>query len=71
MRVPRTTRVGDPHVDYAAGHGGQLIVLLDEHDMVIVTTADPFYLVHTDESWKNEKACFNLVGEFINALPSE
>jgi len=38
------------------GHGGQLIVLVDEFDMVIVVTADPFYLVHTSESWKNEKA---------------
>ena len=45
--------------------------LLDELDMVIVTTADPFYLVHTGESWKNEKACFNLVGKFIDSLPSE
>ena len=66
-----SARIGDHQVDYAAGHGGQLIVLLDELDMVVVTTADPFYLVHTSESWKNEKACFNLVGEFINALPSE
>ncbi len=63
--------VGDHHVDYAAGHGGQLIVLLDEYDMVIVTTADPFYLVHTGESWKNEKACFDLVGRFVDSLPSE
>ena len=66
-----SARVGDHHVDYAAGHGGQLIVLLDEYDLVIVTTADPFYLVHTGESWKNEKACFNLVGRFVDSLPSE
>lgn len=56
-----SARVGDYQVDYAAGHGGQLIVLLDELDMVIVTTADPFYLAHTSESWKNEEACLNLV----------
>jgi CubicO group peptidase (beta-lactamase class C family) len=64
-----SARVGDHHVDYAAGHGGQVIVLLEEYDMVIVTTADPFYLIHTGESWKNEKACFNLVSRFFDSLP--
>jgi CubicO group peptidase (beta-lactamase class C family) len=63
--------VGDYHVDYAAGHGGQLIVIIDELELVIVTIADPFYLVHTGESWRNEKACFNLVGGFVDSLPSE
>jgi len=61
--------IGDHHVDYAAGHGGQLIVLLDALDMVIVTTAYPFWLEHTGESWRNEKACYNLVGRFIESLP--
>ena len=45
------------------------IVLLDALDMVIVTTAYPFWLEHTGESWKQEKACFNLVGRFIDSLP--
>ena len=36
---------------------------------VIVTAADPFYLIHTGESWKNEKACFDLVGRFVDSLP--
>jgi CubicO group peptidase (beta-lactamase class C family) len=61
--------VGDYHVDYAAGHGGQLIVLLDALDMVIVTTAYPFWLEHTAQSWRHEKACYNLVGAFIDSLP--
>jgi len=38
--------------------------------MVIVTIADPFYLEHNSQSWKNEKACFNLVSNFIASLPS-
>jgi len=46
-----------------------LIVLLDALDMVIVTTAYPFWLEHTGESWRHEKACFNLVGWFIESLP--
>jgi CubicO group peptidase (beta-lactamase class C family) len=63
--------VGDHHVDYAAGHGGQYIVLLDHLDMVIVVASDPFYLVHDSESWKHELASLNLVGKFIVSLPKE
>jgi CubicO group peptidase (beta-lactamase class C family) len=64
-----SARVGDHHLDYAAGHGGQLIVLLDELDMIIVVTSQPFYLVHNSEAWKHEQANFNLVGKFITSLP--
>ena len=63
--------IGEHHFDYAAGHGGQLIVLVDEFDMVIVVTSYPFYLQHDAESWKHELAIINLVGEFIKSLPSE
>jgi CubicO group peptidase (beta-lactamase class C family) len=62
--------VGDHPVNFAWGHGGQLIVLLDELDMVIVVTADPFYEVYGSESWRHEKAMFDLVGEFIASLPA-
>ena len=64
-----SARVGDHHVDFAWGHGGQLIVLLDALDMVIVTTAYPFYLEHNDQSWKHEKATIDLVGRFVDSLP--
>jgi CubicO group peptidase (beta-lactamase class C family) len=63
--------VGDHHVDFAWGHGGQLIVLLDKLDMVVVVTAYPFYLEHNDTSWKHEKANIKLVGRFINSLPKK
>jgi len=63
--------IGEHHFDYAAGHGGQLIVLVDEFDMVIVVTSYPFYLQHDAEAWKHELAIINLVGEFIKSLPSE
>jgi CubicO group peptidase (beta-lactamase class C family) len=66
-----SARAGDHHFNLAWGHGGQLIVLVDEFDMVIVTTADPFWQQHDDESWKHELATNNLVGKFINSLPSE
>jgi len=66
-----TARVGDHQFNYAWGHGGQLIVLLDDLEMVIVTTADPFYGQHDGNSWNHEKATINLVGKFIDALPAE
>jgi CubicO group peptidase (beta-lactamase class C family) len=63
--------VGDRRVDYAAGHGGQYIVLVHDLDMVVVVVGDPFYTVHTSESWKHEQANLNLVGKFIASLPME
>ena len=67
-----SARAGEHHVNFAWGHGGNLIVLVDGLDMVMVVTADSFYgkEAHWD-SWKYEKANVNLVGEFINSLPSE
>jgi len=66
-----SARAGDRYFNYASGHGGQYIVLLDELDMVIVTAADPFWQQHDDESWKHESAIIKLVGEFIKSLPTE
>ena len=66
-----SARAGDHHVNFAWGHGGQLIALVDDLDMVVVVTADPFWLVHTGESWKHEKAHIQLVANFIHALPEE
>jgi CubicO group peptidase (beta-lactamase class C family) len=62
---------GDQHVNFAWGHGGQLIVLVDELDIVVVTTADPFWLEHNNESWKHEKATISLVADFVESLPGE
>jgi len=66
-----SANAGKYHVNFAWGHGGQLIVLVDELDMVIVTTSYPFWLEHNDQSWKNEKAIITMVSEFIDSLPSE
>ena len=64
---------GDNHFNYAAGHGGQLIVLLDELDMVIVTTADPLKDpdLASGGGWKYESVIIDLVGKFISSLPME
>jgi hypothetical protein len=62
---------GNYHVNFAWGHGGQLIVIVDELDMVIVTTSYPFWLEHNDQSWKHEKAIITMVSEFITSIPKE
>jgi CubicO group peptidase (beta-lactamase class C family) len=63
---------GEHHIDFAWGHGGQLIVLLADLDMVIVATADPFYGKDLHwKAWKYEQANINVVGKFIKSLPKE
>lgn len=66
-----SANTGEHHVNFAWGHGGQLIVLVDEFDMVVVTTSYPFWLEHNDQSWKHEKAIITLVSEFVDSLPNE
>jgi CubicO group peptidase (beta-lactamase class C family) len=67
-----SARVGGRRVDFAWGHGGQLIVLLDDLDMVIVTTADPLIGVDPlrEPGWEEELAIVNVVGKFIASLPT-
>lgn len=61
-----SAKAGDHRVNFAWGHGGQLIVLEDKLDMVVVTTADPFYGKETHfNSWKYEKAILEMVSNFI------
>ena len=66
-----SANAGDTHVNFAWGHGGQLIVLVEDLDMVVVTTSYPFWLEHNDQSWKHEKAIITMVSEFINSFGSE
>ncbi|MEN2281325.1 serine hydrolase [Algoriphagus sp. SE2] len=62
-------KVGEHQFSFAWGHGGQLIVLLKDLDMIIVTTADPFYGKEEHwNSWKYEQAVINVVGKFIKLL---
>lgn len=61
--------VGEHRVNFAWGHGGQLIVLVADLDLMVVVTADPFWLEHNDDSWCHERTHFRLVGDFISSLP--
>ena len=64
-------KAGDHEFNYANGHGGNQIILLDEFDMVIVTSADRLYGNFGGDAWEKERAIINMVGKFINSLPSE
>ena len=66
-----SAQIGQYHVDYAAGHGGQFIILVHDLDMVVVATSYPFYLQHDGEAWKYEKTSTNLLGKFIHFLSEE
>jgi len=66
-----SARSGRHQFYYAAGHGGNLIILLDDLDMVIVTSADPLHLQFGGEAWDKERAIINMVGKYIKSLPRE
>ena len=63
---------GEHRVNFAWGHGGNLIVLVPDRDMVVVVTADSFWGrdVHFD-SWPHEKANMALAASFIASLPAD
>jgi CubicO group peptidase (beta-lactamase class C family) len=65
-----SARAGAHRFDFAWGHGGQLIVLLPQFDMIIVTTADPLYELPNQKGWPYEVRVIDLVGRFINSLPT-
>ena len=48
-----------------------MIVILDELDIVVVTTADPLYDDPAGEGWDRESAIIEVVGEFIASLPGQ
>lgn len=62
---------GKHEFNYAWGHGGNLIVLVHDLDLVIVTTASNLPGLSGEESWKKEGAIIDVVGKFIKSLPAE
>ena len=62
---------GKHEFNYAWGHGGNLIVLVHDLDLVIVTTADTLPGLSGAESWEKEGAIIDVVGKFIKSLPKE
>lgn len=66
-----SARAGDHRFDYAWGHGGQLVVLLHDLDMIIVTTADPLHHLPSSGGWIHEGTIIDVVGKFIASLPPQ
>jgi CubicO group peptidase (beta-lactamase class C family) len=66
-----SARAGKHRFDFAWGHGGQLIVRLDDLDMIVVTTADPLYEAPGESGWQYEGGIIDMVGKFINSLPNQ
>jgi CubicO group peptidase (beta-lactamase class C family) len=66
-----SARAGEHRFNFAWGHGGQQIAVVDDLDMVVVVTADPLVGQHGGGPWGHEKANLNLVGDFISTLPIE
>jgi len=66
-----SSRAGRHYFWYASGHGGNYIILLDDLDMVIVTTADPLHDKWDENHWKYTGAVNRLVARFIRSLPNE
>jgi CubicO group peptidase (beta-lactamase class C family) len=64
-----SAQAGQHHVNFAWGHGGQLIVLVRDLNLVVVTTAEPFWLEHDGKSWRHEKRQLALVSDFVASLP--
>lgn len=63
-----SAKAGDYQVKFAWGHGGQLVALVHELNMVIVTTADDLAGQFGTAAWQKEKAVMELVGKFISRL---
>ncbi len=62
-------QAGEHPFNFAWGHGGQQITLVEDQDMVIVVKADPLFGEHGSGPWKREKQNLNLVADFIASLP--
>lgn len=66
-----SARAGRHRFNLAWGHGGQVIAVVPQFDMVIVAIGDPFYLEQNEEAWDHEKARLNLVADYIASLPAD
>ena len=60
-----TVQMGGQECRMAWGHGGQLIVLAEDLDLIVVVTADPFPRRSDGQTWRHEKANINLAADFI------
>ncbi len=63
-----SSQAGAHPVKFAWGQGGQLIVLVPDLDMIVVTSADHLPGQFGEVAWRKTKAIMELVGEFIESI---
>ena len=61
---------GDHQFNYASGHGGNQIIVLDDLNMVIVASADRLFADFGGDAWDKERAIIDAVGTYVDSLPS-
>lgn len=64
----QTATCGDHEVVLAWGHGGQLIVIVRDLNMVVVTTADNLLGDFTPDGWERESGVMDIAGFFIGSI---
>ena len=64
-----SAKAGDRTFYFAWGHGGQLIALVPDHQIVVVVKADPQFGQHNGRAWRAERANLNFAADFIASLP--
>jgi CubicO group peptidase (beta-lactamase class C family) len=62
-----SANAGTHHINFAWGHGGQLIFIIDDLNMVVVTSAKP-QARFDNAAWQKEKAVVELVGSFVSSF---
>ena len=62
------TKIANHQVSFAWGNGGQLIVLVHDMNMVVVSTADYLPGIFGEEAWNKTKTVMELVGNLIEQL---
>jgi CubicO group peptidase (beta-lactamase class C family) len=60
---------GNYSFNFAWGHGGQLIIIIQEMNMVIVVTADPLDHELGDTDWVKTRKIIDLVAKYIASIP--
>ena len=61
-------RSGEHRFNFAWGNGGQLICILEDLNMVVVTTAQHLGIQLDNTAWKKHRRVLELVGNFIASL---
>jgi CubicO group peptidase (beta-lactamase class C family) len=63
-----SARSGSHHVDFAWGHGGQVVFVVRELRLVVVATAEYLGLQFGSEAWRKERGVLEVVGSCIASL---